>query len=386
MAAIGLHDTQIGTVASLGLAAQLLWTVFSGAVIDKFGRRRIMLVFGIITWMIPCLLWATAKGYWYFIIAVVFNGMWRITGNCFSCMLVEDCDTDQLINIYAILNILGLLAGFLSPVIGIFIDRYTLVPTMRAVYFAAMVIIGAKYVLHYHLTRESSIGLRRIEECRGRSLFSLTFGGWGAFASALREPRLLAYVALMALVTCYNTVQAAFWPLFVTSAYRVSEATLSIFPLVKAAATLAVYLIITPRIRLSAIRSPLLCGFGAQALGLAALFLCLPLGGAALPAVFFSAVCDAFALAVLSPLCESLLSVTVPPSERARVNSLIAALVLLFSIPIGWIAGLLSQENRMLPLLMNLCLVAAETLLALRISRRRNRENDDTQAVSAPPR
>ncbi len=368
MAAIGLQDVQIGMVASLGLAVQFLWAVFSGAIVDKYGRRRTLLIFGLLAWTIPCMLWAAAQEYWWFMLAAFFNGMWRVTGNSFSCMIVEDGDTDQLINIYTILSLIGLLAGFLSPAIGLFIDRFSLVDTMRVVYTVGMIMMTVKFLLQFRMSRESEIGVYRMSECKGRPLLSLTFGGWSTFASALKETRLVQYVALMAFMTCFNTVQAAFWPLFVTTAFQVNASMLSVFPLVKAVTTIAVYLLITSYISMRSIRRPLLAGFGAQALGLAVLVLCRPLGAVAVGAVFFSAICEAFAIAILSPLCESLLSVTIPAQERARINSLITAMILLISMPIGWIAGQLSQHNRMLPLILNLCLLSAEIFVAFRIT------------------
>lgn len=56
MAANGLRDAQIGALASLALAVQLVWAIFSGAIVDKLGRRRTLLIFGMISWPIPCLL------------------------------------------------------------------------------------------------------------------------------------------------------------------------------------------------------------------------------------------------------------------------------------------------------------------------------------------
>ena len=45
MVAIGLTGPQIGTTVSVGLAMQLVWALLSGAITDKYGRRRTMLVF-----------------------------------------------------------------------------------------------------------------------------------------------------------------------------------------------------------------------------------------------------------------------------------------------------------------------------------------------------
>lgn len=368
MAAIGLQDVQIGMIASLGLAAQFLSGLFSGAIVDKYGRRSTMLVFGLLSWFLPCMLWAGARGYRYFIFAAVLNGMWRVTGNSFSCMIVEDGDFGQLINIYTILNFVGLLAGFISPVAGLCIGRFTLVPTMRVIYLAAMILMSIKFVIQYRLARESEIGLRRREECKGHSLFSLTFGGWGVFVSALRHTKLLLYVILVTLMACFNIVQATFWPLFVTAAYGISASMLSVFPMVKAVTTILVYLFISSHMRMQSLRRPLLLGLGLQFSGLVVLLLCMPFAAAAIWAVFFSAICDAFALAVLGPLTEAMMSVAIPAKERARINSLITAMILLISIPVGWIAGQFAQRGRMLPLVMNIGLLLAEFLMVLLIT------------------
>ena len=369
MSAVGLKDAQIGTIASLSLAMELVWGLLSGAIVDRFGRRKTMLFFGLLSWTISCAFWATAQGYWIFVLAAIFNSMWRVTGNSFSCMIVEDGDTTQMVNIYTILSIMGLLAGFLSPLYGLFIKQNELIPAMRGLYVLAMVWMTLKFLIQYRLSRESSIGKQRKQECKGRSLFALSFGAWPAFKEALKQKRLLLCLLLMVLMTCFNTVQANFWPLFVTDKYGISGSSLSIFPMVKAVVTLLVYFLIAPRISLLLVRRPLLLGFTAQGLGLAALLALLPMGEAASGAVFFSAACDAFALAMLGPVMESLMSLNIPGNERARINSLMFASILLISIPAGWIAGQAAQYSRALPLIMNLCLVAAEIAVAFRLAR-----------------
>ncbi|MDF2942850.1 MAG: putative major facilitator superfamily transporter [Herbinix sp.] len=374
MAAVGLQDAQIGMIASFGLSMQFLWGLFSGAIVDKYGRRRTMLIFGLLSWTIPCLLWAVSQGYWYFMAAVFLNSMWQVTGNSFSCLIVEEGDTGQLINIWTILNLIGLFAGFVSPIIGLFIDRFTLVPTIRVLYLFAMVMMTIKFLLHYRMLEESNIGRQRIEECKRSSLFSLTFGGWNVFTAAIRQSRIMLYVVLMTLMTCFNIIQATFWPLFITTEYGVSNSMISIFPLVKAVTTILVFLVITSRLTLHSIRRPLVVGLCAQLLGIVMLLVFLPLGKFAIAAVFFSAVCDAFALAVLGPLCESLILVSIPAKERARTNSLITSMVLMISIPAGWIAGQLSQHNRVFPLVLNLFLLIMEILVALFITRVSNKD------------
>ena len=374
MSALGLSDAQIGAVASLSFAMQFFWGLLSGAIVDKYGRRGTMLVFGLLSWTIPCALWATAQSFWHFLLAAACNSMWRVTGNSFSCMILEDGDTGHLVHIYTVLNVIGLLAGFLSPLVGLCIGRFALVPVMRGLYFASMGLMTVKFLLQYRLARESGMGKQRMRECRGSSLLALAFGGWPAFVAAMQRRRTLLCVVLMILMTCFQTIQANFWPLFVATAYGVSDAMLSVFPTVKTVVTLLTYLLIAARIRLQAIRLPLLAALGAQGAGLLALLLLLPMGGGAIGAVFLSAACDAFAMAVLTPLCESLMSLNIPDGERARINSLIFGGILLVSTPVGWIAGQLAQYGRALPLMMNVCLVAAEIAVALYIIRSSRKE------------
>ena len=365
MASVGLNDAQIGLVASFGLAMQFLWALFSGAIVDKLGRRSSMLIFGIISWTIPCMIWAVAQGYWYFMIAVFFNSMWRVIGNSFSCMIIEDEDSSQLINIYTLLNFIGILAGFLSPVIGLLIDRFTLLPTLRGVYVTAMVLMTIKFLLQYYMARESEIGKRRIRESREKSMISLTFGNWRVFIKSLIHTKLLIYVLLIILATCFRIVQDTFWPLYIKSAYGISDSMFSVFPFVKTMMTMLIFVTITSRIKLHSIRRPLLAGLGVNLAGVAVLVLCLPFGSAAIWAVFFSAICDAFAAAILSPLFDSLMTVSVPAEERARVNSLITGFILLISVPVGGIAGALSQHNRVFPFVLNAVLVILQIMIAL---------------------
>ncbi|MFN2234222.1 MAG: MFS transporter, partial [Anaerolineales bacterium] len=67
MLALGVSDVQIGMIASLGLLIQPVFALLSGALTDKYGRRLITLVSDILSWSIPCLIWAVAQDIRYFV-------------------------------------------------------------------------------------------------------------------------------------------------------------------------------------------------------------------------------------------------------------------------------------------------------------------------------
>ena len=162
-------------------------------------------------------------------------------------------------------------------------------------------------------------------------------------------------------------LQITFWPLFITTTYGVSNSMLSVFPMVISITSLLVYMLITPRINIRSIRNPLLAGLGLHVLSLLALLVFLPIATHMLWVVFFSAICEAFSLAILGPLCESIMSIVIPAKQRARINSMIFAVMFLISTPAVRIAGYLSQENRTLPMIMNLCLIFVEIIVSIRI-------------------
>ena len=144
MSSLGLSPVQIGFVAMLTLLSQMVSSLFGGVLADKMGRRKSLFVFDIFAWVIPYFLWATAQGFPAFVVAALLNGMWRISNVSFSLLIVEDADMKRLSHMYGLMNLATLLAGFVSPLAYIFVQKYSLVPTMRTMYFVAMVLMIIK--------------------------------------------------------------------------------------------------------------------------------------------------------------------------------------------------------------------------------------------------
>ena len=48
--------------------------------------------------------------------------------------------------------------------------------------------------------------------------------------------------------------------------------------------------------------------------------------------------------------------ISIPPEERARLNALMAVVVITLTSPFGWIAGQLSEINRIFPFILSIAL------------------------------
>ncbi|HSG44307.1 MAG TPA: MFS transporter, partial [Anaerolineales bacterium] len=158
MLALGLTDLQIGSIASVSLGFQVFFALFGGIITDKLGRRRTTLIFDILSWTVPSIISAIAQNYWYFLIAGIVNSVWRVTHNSWNCLLVEDADKDQLVDIYSWIYIAVTLSGFFAPIAGLLIGKFSMVPTVRGLYIFAAIMFTIKAYITYRMTEETQQG------------------------------------------------------------------------------------------------------------------------------------------------------------------------------------------------------------------------------------
>lgn len=88
MLGLGVTDQQIGTIASLGLVVQIFSALLSGAIVDKFGRRLTLFVCDLLSWSMPCLIWAVAQDVQFFVAAALMNSLFRISHTAWTCLMV----------------------------------------------------------------------------------------------------------------------------------------------------------------------------------------------------------------------------------------------------------------------------------------------------------
>ncbi len=360
MLALGLSDVQIGLLTSIGLVLQVFWATMSGAITDKLGRKRTTLIFDIISWSIPCLIWAVAQDFNYFLLGAVVNAVWRVTSNSWQCLLVEDTDQRLLVDVYSWIYIAGLLAAFVSPLTGLLIDKYSLIPTMRGLYLLSFVMMTAKFFILNALVTETKQGVVRMQETRHQPLFKVVGESKGVLKQILRTPVTMYTVALMMILGITGTVRGTFWSILVTEKLLFPSADLAWYAFARSVTMLLFFFIVMPRLRTMDVRKPMIVGF----LGLTAsqvLLLLTPVGNAWL--LLLATVVEACSVPLASTLLDKLIVLTVDAKERARIMALLYVLVIVVTSPFGWIGGQLSEINRSLPFILNIVLFGVGSLL-----------------------
>jgi MFS family permease len=360
MLTLGLHDSQIGLLTSIGLGLSILAAIMSGITTDKLGRKRTTLISDLLSWTLPAIIWAVAQNFNYFLIAVAFNSMWRIAQTSWTCLIVEDTDQSRLMDIYSWIYIANQIVAFFAPIAGLLIYKYTLVPTMRGLLLFASIMFTVKAFTMNAFVTETHHGKIRMEATRHQSIFSMLGEYHGVLGLILKSPAVLYTIGIMLVMSICNMISSTFWSILVTQKLNIPEQSLAIFPFVRSSIMLLFFFLMMPTIKEMNFKKPMLIGFCMFIVSQILLILTPPNNYALL---LMNVFLDACAFAMVGTQIDRMVAVTVEEKERARIMALIYVVVIIFTTPFGWIAGKLSEINRILPFVMCLVLYAIGALL-----------------------
>lgn len=365
MSALSLTDKQIGLVASIMFLSRAVFAFLGGAITDKMGRKNATFLMDLFAWSIPALLWTFSQNFWWFIIAAVFNGVMQITDNSWNCLLVEDAEKSQIVNMYSWVHISGQLAIFFAPLSGLLVNKLTLVPAMRIIYFFAFVSMSAKFIVLFKYCDETKTGMIRKSESHGMSIFNL-LSGYGEIAKKiLGSTEMLIALALNALFAITTGIMTNFFGLYTTKNLMIPEYYLSIFPIIRSAILLCFMFFLQPAVSKYGYKIPMVMGIVLYTLS--HVFLLLSPAGSDISVIYAIAytVLEACAHCLVIPRRDSIMVLFIDKRERARIISIMTMAVFAINIPFGYLSGYLSDINRRLPFILNTALFVVTSLVII---------------------
>jgi len=362
MLALGMTDRGIGLLASVGLALQIVAGILGGPLTDKLGRKRATLIVDLLSWSVPTVLWAVARNATWFYVAAFFNAFVRISMTSWTCLFIEDAPKEKVVHFWTWVHVAGIVAGIVTPVAGLLIDRFSLIPTMRAIYAFAFVSMTAKFVILNILADETRQGKIRLQETSQVAFSRLV-------AESLRDiPRIFSSrgtvlaIMMLAIHAIYVTVRGTFFAILLTEGLSFSASAVGIFPAIRSIVILLVFFLLIPRLDQERYVRYLIAGFAATTVSIVLLVFA-PMRGSAM--VSLATITEAIGAALIAPYLEGFVFAVVERHHRARILAVANTIVLLVASPSGWIAGILSEKNKALPFAFaGILLVAAMSILA----------------------
>lgn len=353
---LGVTNIQIGLISTLSMMLQLVFSFLGGTIADKYGRKRTTMVGDMLGWGVACFVWGISQNFWFFLLAALLNAFEQINQTAWTCLLIEDADKRQVVNIYTWITISGLLAVFFAPLSGVLIERFSLVPLMRVLYFIYAIAMVVKTVITYKYTTETRQGHIRMQETKHTSFWRIVGEYRFLIPKLLKNKATMQTLMVMIVLSVTSVASNNFFGLYATDRLGIPEKYLAYFPILRAVVMMVFLFFIQHRIR--SIRVPMQVGFILFGLAQGILVFVPRKTTWMLVLVILM---EAVAHGLVMPRKDALMTQNVDPHERARIVALLTTFMIAVSAPFGYITGFLANIDRRLVFV----LTAAFYLLAL---------------------
>jgi len=362
MRALLLSDIQIGIVTSIFLFTRTLTALFSGAVTDKLGRRKTTFIFDILSWSIPCLLWAFSQNFWWFVVGASFNGIMQMTHNSWTCILVEDVKKETLFRIFFLLNLLFHASAIFAPLAIVLVNQLSIIPALRIIYLFSFVSMTTKFIILYKYGDETKVGKVRLEETKDMSVWNIMSGYRKIFKDIFTSGDMVFALIITTVFNITAMIHGTFFGLYVTGTLLLPEYQLAYFPIIRSATIVASLYLVQPKLSKLGFRNPMLIGL---VIFVASNIMLIHTPEKSFFILSIYILFDAIAFSFVMPRSDSLTQMLIEPSERARISGLMMVIVLGLSIPFGSIAGWLSELDRRFPFLLIIAFFVAVFVVIL---------------------
>jgi len=368
MAALGLSATQIGWIASLTLITQMLIAPFGGYVADKFGRKRTLIFFDVLTWIIPPVIWMIAQNVWYFVIAAILNGLSMIISPSWNCLLVEDTHPAKRPAVFAAFQLVVLGAGIFSPISGWIVEGKGVILGTRIIFGITAASIAIMTLIRAFSIKETSVGTALVDELEGASLKEALHNYRNALVEGFKNRTLFKLFLLSMINFAYINIWNTYSSLYMThtQGLNLAPGLVAFWPSFSSIFIVLTLVLLVPRVRLEKLPHWLLLSSLLLCCGLLVFILTPPNTYTSLA---IAAILIAMGQALTNPVRDTFIANIVDDRKRAPVMAAINSASMIVLVPLTPLAGRLFELRPHAPLVMLLVFLIIGVLSASQLYR-----------------
>lgn len=363
---LGMNEVFIGYAVMLPTILQMLLPMLGGYLADRFGRKRVYLLFDI-GWIISMAVWFTATDPWHTVLALFIQGLTTTTFGIWELLLIEDTEPQYRTGIYSLIQSNYIFRGLLTPIAGTLILLYGLDQGCRYMFLAAFTTMTAAFTIRIVYLRESEIGktLRSLDKDGPERPKGYT----ETSRMILKHKRLFILLVLSVLGDMTLPLITTYQPLYLSdpTALALDESVISVIPMASSIPSLIALSLLIPRLRQNHIRKALLVGYVCGIFS-SIILIVAPRGSLAL-AILSSVLGSARSIAVFSILKAFLVNTIdeIDPYAKAKTMSLVTIYSALVSWPAPVIGGYLYAANPTWPFMLIILLLIGSLSLMSKI-------------------
>ncbi|SEL51614.1 MFS transporter [Paenibacillus sp. OK003] len=340
----GLSDIEIGLINSVNLYFAFIFQLFAGSITNKLGRKRTTLIFDLIAWSVPMFIWAFSQNFWLFLIAYLLNATSKFVTVSFNCLIIEDVEEHKRSKVFAILNMIITGAGVLTPIAGVVIADFGIVPTLASIYFVGGILMTVMFFIRNRYTDETAVGKELMGMHSQTRVIQSLASSMRLFGKSFYKRRLLPIILITVLSNLILQLNF-FQVIFFKEQLKFNDQMISFIPVVTAVTVMLLYLVIIPRLKRRSEEKYVSFSIILSTVG-AILFLLIPAGNIAM--LFLTLIVLAAGNFILQTYRDSLLMNRLGTHEKADMFSAVQTVMTLTAIPSGYLTGLLYHYNPVL--------------------------------------
>jgi len=346
MQANGLNAPHIGLIATLAAVTGLFFQCVAAPVVNRLGRRRALFVTSLLCWSIPLLCWSLAKGFTLFLMAALFFSVSRIAGLAWYCVVTEDVDESRKARVFGLMFFIATIGGLGTLPAGPLIARFGLSDAIRALYGFAFVSMTLMFLFRHRLLTETAAGVELSRHHAGLSLVESLRHHLQVVRENLVDHEFRKLALTWVLVNFAGAMGFVF-TLYYNNVLKLTPGQLSLLPPLAAIVGLVLYRLVVPRLNRipERLAIPL---FLALMAGGQTLLLVMPAGRMGWVLLAAGLVAAGGYLGNVS--INAALNNRMGALHKADAYSAVQLLVALATIPAGWLAGSLFENDPRLAL------------------------------------
>ncbi|NJD01970.1 MAG: MFS transporter [Ruminiclostridium sp.] len=360
MKEIGLNEVQMGVVNTFSLFVAFLCHLLAAPITNRLGRKKTTLIFDIISWTIPLLLWAVARNFWYFFIGYAVNSFSRIVFVSWTCLVMEDSEVSKRVKIFGVTYLFSYAPGLFTPITGLLIPRFGVIPTMRVLYFFGMISITIMFFIRNKLVLETQAGMELMEKHSGLSVLQ-SLKSYMKTVAGVRRNKNIILISLIYIFTSFIYSMNFFQVLFINEYLGFSADKVSLVPGLVAVINIFMYVFILPKLNRYRDEKTLAGFLTVCAVG-SLMLLFTPKGN--LPALLVTTSIIAIGNFITQIYRDTIFMNNLGKHDKADVYSALQTLTTLICIPSGFIAGFFYDISPLLPFLTIFLLFVATILVS----------------------